>query len=106
MLSLFNLCSTYVFIYFWFDKNKILKGILKRIKKHTGLDGSDISGHDDPGDSKTWDDKKGFKQNQGSDDEPLSLVGKKLDRMKNLAGKPHERRFDDHIERLKKLAGV
>jgi hypothetical protein len=89
-----------------FQDEEEMNLVLKRIKKHTGMQGHDISGHDDPGDSKTWGDKKGFKKNQGSDDEPLSLVGKKLDRMKNLAGKPHERRFDDHIERLKHLAGI
>jgi hypothetical protein len=31
---------------------------LKRIKKHTGLDGDDVSGYEDPGDAGTWDDEE------------------------------------------------
>ena len=56
--------------------------VLKRIKKHTGLDGDNVSGYEDPGDAGTWNDEEGKK----AEEKPLSLLGHELKRMKHLAG--------------------
>jgi len=58
------------------------KFVLKRIKKHTGLDGDNVSGYEDPGDAGTWNDEEGKK----AEEKPLSLLGHELKRMKHLAG--------------------
>ena len=56
--------------------------VLKRIKKHTGLDGDNVSGYEDPGDPGTWKDEEGGKEEEKS----LSLLGHDLKRLKHLAG--------------------
>ena len=88
-----------------FQDPEMAKNTLKRIKKYTGLDGDDVSGYEDPGDSGTWDDeetgkrrwaKSGYRPdgaegtitrpNFDDDGEALSLLGHDLKRIKHLAG--------------------
>ena len=57
--------------------------VLKRIKKHTGLKGDNVSGYEDPGDPGTWNDEEGSKEEE---EKPLSLLGHELKRIKHLAG--------------------
>jgi hypothetical protein len=79
--------------------------VLKRIKKHTGLDGDNVSGYEDPGDSGTWqDEEKGNKE-----EKPLSLLGHELKHTpKNVPFDEDEviHHDVDSIQRLKHLAGI
>jgi hypothetical protein len=81
--------------------------VLKRIKKHTGLKGDDISGYEDPGDPGTWDnEEKGEKE-----EKPLSLLGHELKKHTPKAvpfdeGEVIHHDVPDSIQRIKHLAGI